>query len=127
MSIRQIELKQPIGETTFQTRDEMSLAEYIENYIKQSNLSIREFAKGCKVSHTVVLSILNNSSYRPDIATLEKISDYTGAKLVTLLKMAYPSAFDEDESLPIDDLLSKAFHDAPEQVQDVILKIVGLK
>jgi transcriptional regulator with XRE-family HTH domain len=105
----------------------MSLAEYIENYIKQNQLAQRAFARGCDLAPSVIHSILNNPAYKPDIATLEKISDYTGAKLMTLLKMAYPSAFEEDESLPIDDLLAKAFHDAPEQVQDVILKIVGLK
>lgn len=105
----------------------MNLAGYIENYVKQNELTIREFARGCKVSHTVILSILNNPSYKPDITTLEKISEYTGARLVTLLKMAYPSAFEEDESTPVDELLTKAFHDAPEPVQDAILKIVGLK
>lgn len=105
----------------------MNLAEYIENYVKQNELTLRRFAKGCNVSHTVILSILNNPSYRPDITTLEKISDYTGAKLVTLLKLAYPSAFDDDESSPTDDLLAQAFHDAPEVVQDMVLKIFKLK
>lgn len=105
----------------------MSLAEYIENYIKKNGLSDRAFARGCDLSSSVIHSILHNPEYRPEISTLEKIANYTGAKLVSLLKMAYPSAFEEDESLPVDDLLTKAFHDAPEQVQDVILKIVGLK
>jgi transcriptional regulator with XRE-family HTH domain len=105
----------------------VSLKEFIENYIKQHSLTIREFSRHCGLSHPVILNVLNNPEYRPEISTLEKIANYTGAKLVSLLKMAYPSAFEEDESLPVDDLLTKAFHDAPEQVQDVILKIVGLK
>lgn len=105
----------------------MTLAEYIENYLKQHSLTIREFARHCKLSHPVILNILNNPDYRPEISTLEKISDYTGAKLVSLLKLAYPSAFEEDESTPVDDLLTQAFNNASEEVQTVILKIVGLK
>lgn len=105
----------------------MTLSDYIKNYIQQNSLGIREFARHCKLSHPVILNIIENPDYRPEIGTLEKISDYTGAKLVTLLKMAYPSAFDDDESDPTDDLLSQAFHDAPEVVQDMVLKIFKLK
>lgn len=105
----------------------MNLKDYIENYLKQHELGIREFARNCKLSHPVILNILNNPEYRPDISTLEKISDYTGTKLVVLLKMAYPSAFEEDDSKPVDELLTEAFNNASEEVQSVILKIVGLK
>ena len=105
----------------------MSLAEYIENYLKQHSLTIREFARHCKLSHPVILNILNNPEYRPEISTLEKISDYTGTKLLSLLKMAYPSAFEEEELTATDELLTKAFNNASEEVQTVILKIVGLK
>ena len=105
----------------------MSLAEYIENYIKQNSLTIREFSRHCKLSHPVILNILNSPEYRPEISTLEKIADYTGAKLVTLLKMAYPSAFDDEDMNPTDELLAQAFHDAPEVVQDMVLKIFKLK
>jgi transcriptional regulator with XRE-family HTH domain len=105
----------------------VTLKEYIENYIKQNNLTIREFARHCGLSHSVIVKILNNSDYHPDISSLEKISDYTGARLIALLKMAYPATFENDESAPIDELLTEAFNNASEEVQSVILKIVGLK
>lgn len=105
----------------------MTLKEYIENYLKQNDLTIRELARHCDLSHSVIVKILNNPEYHPDISTLEKISDYTGIRFIVLLKMAYPSAFDEDESAPIDELLTQAFNNASEEVQSVILKIVGLK
>lgn len=105
----------------------MSLREYIENYLKQHSMTIREFARHCKLSHTVLLNILNTPDYRPELATLEKISDYTGAKLLSILKMAYPSAFDEEPLTATDELLVQTFNNASEEVQSVILKIVGLK
>lgn len=105
----------------------MSIAEYIQNYIDKHETTIREFARKCGLSHTVIVKILNNPDYRPEISTLEKISDYTGIKLVSLLKLAYPSAFEGEESAPVDELLTEAFNNASEEVQAVILKIVGLK
>lgn len=104
----------------------MTLAEYVEVYIRSRGLSVREFASHCKLSHSAINRILNDPSYRPDISTLEKIADYTGVKLVTLLKMAYPSAFENDKDRPINDLIIEAFERSSPEIQQAILRIIGL-
>lgn len=105
----------------------MTLKEYIETYLKEHNLTIRQFARHCNLSHTVILNILEKPDPRPEMMTLEKISNYTGTKLVSLLKMSYPNAF-EDEGLTVtNELLLQAFESAPQGIQDAILKLVGLK
>lgn len=105
----------------------MTLAEYIEIYTKEHGLTIREFARNCHLSHTVINSILNEPKYRPSLDTLDKISSYTGIKLISILKMSYPDSFDVDELEVTSDVVAQAFKNAPENVQDIILRLVGLK
>lgn len=105
----------------------MSLSEYIEGYIKRQNFTIREFARNCNVSHQAIFNILNKPGYRPDVETLEKISNYTGAKLITLLRMVYPEAFEDTDLDVTSEIVAKAFEQAPENVQDLVLRLIGLK
>jgi transcriptional regulator with XRE-family HTH domain len=105
----------------------MTLAEYIQAYIKEHSLTIREFSRNCGLSHTMINGIMNDPKPKPSLDTLEKISNYTGIKLISVLKMAYPESFDVDESEVTSDVVAQAFKNAPENVQDVILRLVGLK
>ncbi len=105
----------------------MTLADYIQSYMKEHSLTAREFSRNCGLSHTMINNILNDPKYKPSLDTLEKISNYTGIKLISALKMAYPDAFDVDESEITSDVVAQAFKNAPENVQDVILRLVGLK
>lgn len=106
----------------------MTLKDYIEGYIKQNNLSIREFARHCGVSYQAIFNILNKPEYKPDVITLDKIADHTGISIVTMLKMVYPEAFKDDDSLtPQSELVAQAFENAPESVQDLVLRLIGLK
>jgi transcriptional regulator with XRE-family HTH domain len=104
----------------------MTLAEYVEAYIRSHGLSIREFASNCSLSHSAVVAILNNPSYRPDIKTLIKIADYTGVRMVTLLKMTYPEAFKIDENANLNELIIEAFEKSSPDIQAAILRIIGL-
>ena len=105
----------------------MTLREYLEAYMKEHDLGIREFSRNCKLSHTVILNILEKPDYRPEITTLEKISNYTGSKLVSLLKMSYPDAFKDDDLDVTSELVAQAFETASEGIQEAVLKLVGLK
>jgi transcriptional regulator with XRE-family HTH domain len=105
----------------------MTLQEYIEGYIKQHNLSIREFARLCGVNHQAMFNILNKPEHKPDVITLGKISDYTGISIVTLLKMVYPESFRDVSLSPQGEIVAQAFENAPESVQDLVLRLVGLK
>lgn len=107
----------------------MTLAEYIEGYIRDQGLTVREFAQKCGLSHTAVNRILhNNSAYRPNVISLYKIAEATGINLVTLIKMSYPEEFEKVEEEPSTvEQLAEAFEKAPPHIQEIILKIVGLK
>lgn len=105
----------------------MTLKEYIESYIKQHNLSIREFARKCGVSYQAVFNILDKPSYKPDVITLDRISDFTGVSVVSLLKMVYPDVFDENHLTAQSEVVAQAFEQAPESVQDLVLRLIGLK
>lgn len=105
----------------------MTLGEYIESFIGRNKLTIREFARHCGVNHQVIFNILNKPDYRPGVETLEKISEYTGVKIITLLQMVYPEVFEDMPSDVTSDIVAKAFKEAPENVQDLVLRLIGLK
>jgi transcriptional regulator with XRE-family HTH domain len=58
-----------------------------------------EFARAAGISSSVVSRWLNGQ-VRPDVPLLERVAPHLGAKLSTLVRIAYPEI---DEGLPIDD------------------------
>lgn len=61
-----------------------------------------EFARAAGISSSVVSRWLNGK-VRPDVPLLERVAPYLGAKLSTLVRIAYPEI---DEGLPIEDAAS---------------------
>jgi len=57
-----------------------------------------EFARAAGISSSVVSRWLNGQ-VRPDVPLLERVAPHLGAKLSTLVRIAYPEI---DEGLPID-------------------------
>lgn len=58
-----------------------------------------EFARAAGISSSVVSRWLNGL-VRPDVPLLERVAPHLGAKLSTLVRIAYPEI---DEGLPFDD------------------------
>lgn len=58
-----------------------------------------EFARAAGISSSVVSRWLNGH-VRPDVPLLERVAPHLGAKLSTLVRIAYPEI---DEGLPIDE------------------------
>lgn len=58
-----------------------------------------EFARAAGISSSVVSRWLNGQ-VRPDVPLLERVAPYLGAKLSTLVRIAYPEI---DEGLPIEE------------------------
>lgn len=105
----------------------MTLKQYIEAYMKEHEISsAREFAGSCGLSHQVINNILEDEAYEPRVSTLKKISEYTGVKMSSLLKMVYPDSYDENLTVT-SELVAQAFETAPQSIQEAVLKLVGLK
>lgn len=58
-----------------------------------------DFARDAGISSSVVSRWLNGQ-VRPDVPLLERVAPYLGAKLSTLVRLAYPEI---DEGIPIED------------------------
>lgn len=58
-----------------------------------------EFARAAGISSSVVSRWLNGQ-VRPDVPLLERVAPHLGAKLSTLVRIAYPEI---DEGLPLDE------------------------
>lgn len=52
----------------------MTLGEYLNNYLNEHNMSMREFAKRCGISHTYISYIINGKTSRgtEPVPTIEK-------------------------------------------------------
>lgn len=70
-----------------------------------------EFARAAGISSSVVSRWLNGQ-VRPDVPLLERVAPHLGAKLSTLVRIAYPEI---DEGLPVDD--SPALHPLAAELQ----------
>jgi transcriptional regulator with XRE-family HTH domain len=70
-----------------------------------------EFARAAGISSSVVSRWINGQ-VRPDVPLLERIAPHLGAKLSTLVRIAYPEI---DDALPIDD--APALHPLAAELQ----------
>jgi transcriptional regulator with XRE-family HTH domain len=70
-----------------------------------------EFARAAGISSSVVSRWLNGQ-VRPDVPLLERVAPYLGAKLSTLVRIAYPEI---DEGLPIEE--TPALHPLAAELQ----------
>jgi transcriptional regulator with XRE-family HTH domain len=70
-----------------------------------------EFARAAGISSSVVSRWLNGV-VRPDVPLLERVAPYLGAKLSTLVRIAYPEI---DEGLPIEE--TPALHPLAAELQ----------
>lgn len=100
----------------------MNLGEYIAAYRREHNLSIREFAKLCKLSHVQIIRMetgLNSKGnpFIPTVKSLKAVADGTGITFGELL-----SYCDENMTVRVDkdDLEYKP----PKERQDIIDKII---
>lgn len=91
-----------------------------------------EFARAAGVSSSVVSRWLNGQ-VRPDVPLLERVAPYLGAKLSTLVRIAYPQIDDDlavDEPEPLHPLVAELQRRlGPESTlsadeQDILTRIV---
>lgn len=74
--------------------------EYLREAIPQMGYQTpTDFARAAGISSSVVSRWLNGK-VRPDVPLLERVAPYLGAKLSTLVRIAYPEI---DEGLPIEE------------------------
>lgn len=74
--------------------------EYLRGAIVQRGYRTpTDFARDAGISSSVVSRWLNGQ-VRPDVPLLERVAPYLGAKLSTLVRIAYPEI---DEGMPVDD------------------------
>jgi transcriptional regulator with XRE-family HTH domain len=78
-----------------------SWPEYLKGAIpKMGYETPTEFARAAGISSSVVSRWLNGH-VRPDVPLLERVAPHLGAKLSTLVRIAYPEI---DEGLPIEEV-----------------------
>lgn len=106
----------------------MTLAEYIEKYMKDYGLTARQFASKCGLSHGIINKILwREPNHEPKIETINKIAIFTGANLYSLIKMAYPDIVSENELSGEAEIVAQAFEHASQEVKDIIRSLVRPK
>lgn len=67
-----------------------ALGQFLDQYIKQKQITVNQFAYKANISHVTIGDIINGKVKRPSILTLEKLSGATGANILTLLAMVSP-------------------------------------
>lgn len=77
---------------TYQTIGEFVSAEMKRMDIK----SHREFERQSGISYQVINDMINGKVTTPGIATLVKLSNFTGTSLIALLEICYPDALNID-------------------------------
>lgn len=73
------------------------LGEFLQDQIRKRGLTLREFAKMCDVTHSVISKALSEKDpTTPRVETLAKIASATGVDLFTLVALIAPDATDID-------------------------------
>lgn len=78
-------------------RIEMTLGEFIQQEMARRKIrSNREFARKAGVSPQLINDLVNRADRELDIGSLIKLSDFTGASIMTLFKLAFPEVVNVD-------------------------------
>lgn len=105
----------------------MALADFIERYMKEHDLSARKFAANCGLNHRSINLILDRKEEGREIKieTIHKIANYTGANFYSLIKMAYPDFIPEGELSGEAEIVAQGFENASPEIKDIIRKLVA--
>lgn len=65
----------------------MKLGKIIKDYIKEHDISIREFSRQSELSNTYITNIVNNEDSNPSVEALGKIASVMGYNTIQLFEM----------------------------------------
>lgn len=65
----------------------MKLGKIIKDYIKEHDISIREFSRQSELSNTYITNIVNNEDSNPSVEALGKIASVMGYSTIQLFEM----------------------------------------
>jgi transcriptional regulator with XRE-family HTH domain len=102
-----------------------NLAEYLNNILKERNLSVRAFAAYAKLAHTTVRHILDGRT--PDHTTFQKLSTYLGLPIDTLYRMAGILPPEEGQRQEVIRVIEHLMAKLPDSDQQEILEIIRMK
>lgn len=105
-------------------RSETTLGQFIEQEMRQRDMSVREFAEFVGVSHPTIVKFrehgIQDNAGTPSMEFLVKLARKTNTSLVALLSMAFPDAASLLEIDPATFILSQRIQRLPENIRQAI-------
>ena len=114
----------------------MDIGDIIMDYLKEHNLSAREFARKCGLSNTYISQIINGEKKNPSLDAFKSIAIKMGYSVQPLFDMVDDSQLfnvgnSENKNLLLTDRLEidlvSGYRTAPEYIRDAINSLLGLQ
>jgi transcriptional regulator with XRE-family HTH domain len=104
------------------------LKDFIRNQMQAMNLSVRDFAKMCGVSHSTIVRLISEDPEkridRPDLQSIIKIANATRTDLYSVLQMAYPEEMQQDQLSPQARIIAQGIERLPEKEKKAIQRLI---
>lgn len=105
-----------------------ALKDFIREQLTVLDLSIREFAELCDVSHSTIVRLIAERPEKrmehPDLSSVIKIANATHTDLITVLALAYPEEMAKSQLSPQSRLIAQRLERLPEQDQRKFKRLI---
>jgi len=104
-----------------------ALSKFIKDEMTKRDMSARQFAAFLDVAPSTVTSHMNaGTKAEPTLTFLRKLAQRTNTPLAIIISLAFPEISEDISSIPPDILLlATRLNSLPEQIRDVIKRLLG--